>query len=156
MDALIKDGLPVDQTWSLSELLGIKTITNTGFVLGRIRKLCIDKKSHALEGVVVDRGWFKSPLYISKTYFSHLSPDALMLDIEPSILWKGHKVLSHEGEILGKVRQINRIKDTNDIDTLIVSSIMRGTFEIPQKDVAYFGQNIVLKRSFNAPKKRFW
>ena len=149
-----KEG-PIESTLNLSHLINKKVISIKGFVVGKVRNVRINTKL-VVEGVVVSRGLFNKPLYIGSSYFGKLSEEAIILTIDPFILFRGMKVLTNEGEVIGKIKEITRKNNTNDMGELVVKSMFRKRFSIDSNYIKTIGSSIILKSNYNVPKKHFW
>jgi len=62
----------------------------------------------------------------------------------------------YNGEIVGKVYGVERKSNANDMKKLLVWSVKRGKFKIAVSYVKFFGDSIILKGSYDVPKKYFW
>ncbi len=146
---------PFDGTISIKKIIGVRVISPNGNAIGRVTQARINPDTKSFEGVVVRRGFFRK-IYIGKTYFEALSPEGIILLIEPSVLLLGEKVITYEGEVIGKVKEVIRVGKTNTIKGVNVHSFLRGTFSVPAEQIKSIAKNILLKESYNAPKKSLW
>src|SRR3989344_8992758 len=97
----------IESTIDIGSLINKRVVSLKGFVVGRIKKIKINTKLF-VEGIVVSRGIFRKQLYIGSSYLGKLSEEAIILSIDPFVLYDGMKVLTNEGEIMGKVKDITR------------------------------------------------
>ncbi|MDO8467486.1 MAG: PRC-barrel domain-containing protein [Nanoarchaeota archaeon] len=153
---IIRKELELDKTINLKELIGKKILSFGGKVIGKISQIRINPTNLNLEGILIKRDIFGKPLYIGKSYFSHLSHDAVILNIEISLLIKGKNVITSGGKIIGKVTEVVRKGSTNDIKVLMVRSFFSRRFLIPASAIKYIGKSVILKPNYNAKKKYFW
>lgn len=145
-----------DETVDLRKIIGVRVLSEKGLAVGKVSQIRIHPETKSLEGVLVRRGFFRESLFIGRTYFDTLSPEAIILNMEPSILFKGKKAITYDGEVIGKVREVVRVGKTNALKQVVVHSFLRGTFTIPVGDIKALGKTIMLKNSYNAPKKSLW
>ncbi len=139
----------------LNNLIGAQVIASNGIVIGTVSHVTLSRKKMQLEGiVVVSRNLFQSSLYIDRTYFQKLSTAAIVLTIEPSVLLKGRKVITFEGQIVGKVTNVKREEQTNEIKTLNVKPKLRKPFTLSPENVKYFGKSIILEEGVDVPKTK--
>lgn len=73
-------------------------------------------------GVVVDPGLFRKGLSLSGEFIEKITDDVIYLNIIPSIRLNGMKVINAFGREIGKVKNINRIGKTNNIESIVVGS----------------------------------
>ncbi len=145
-----------DETIDLRKVVGVRVLTEKGLRVGRVSQIRIHPESKSLEGILVRRGLFRESLFIGRVYFDPLSSEAIILNIEPSILLKGKKVVTYDGEVIGKVKDVGRMGKTNALKNLVVHSFWRGTFTISAGSIKVLGKTVMLKNDYNAPKKSFW
>lgn len=159
MEEFIDKTAPLDTTINVKKVLGARVISNKNFSIGKVAEVRIKQDTKTLEGIVVKRGLlglFAKPIYIGKNYFNKLTPEAVILNIEPTILLKNKKVVTYEGEIIGKVKDIIRQDKTNIMKGVVVKSFLRGIFTVPTDQIKSTSNSIILKDSYNAPKKSLW
>lgn len=145
-----------DETIDLRKVVGVRVLSEKGLRVGRVSQIRIHPESKSLEGVLVRRGLFQESLFIGRSYFDTLSPEAIILNMEPTILLKGKKVVTYDGEVIGKVKEVARTGKTNALKNIAVHSFWRGNFTIPASAIKAFGKTVMLKSDYNAPKKSFW
>src|SRR3989344_6701079 len=108
---MTKEG-PIEATVDLGSLINKRVVSLKWFVVGRIKKIKISTKLY-VEGVVVSRGFFRKSLYLGSSYFGKFSEEAIILNVDPFVLLKRMKVLTNEGDVIGRVRDISRKTNTN-------------------------------------------
>jgi len=152
MEEIINGVSTFAKSLDLGQLMGKKTISPRGEVIGKIIEIRANPKNGEMLGILINRGLFKEKLYIDRDYFEKLSSEAIILNVEPFILLKSKKVITSDGEILGKVKSINRVDKTNQIKSLIVKKIFRKQIVIPLNSIKFIENSVVLKDSYNATK----
>ena len=145
----------IESTIDIGSLINKRVVSLKGFVVGRIKKIKINTKLF-VEGIVVSRGIFKNPLYLGSSYLGKLSEEAIILSIDPFVLYNGMKVLTNEGDVIGKIKDIARKNNTNDIGDLVVKAMFRKKFNVDKDFIKSIGSSIILKSNYSAPKKYFW
>ena len=155
-DILPKGGVSFDSTIDLRRVLGKRVISKNGKLVGRVSQVRLARDGFSVEGALISRGWFSPNIFIGAGYLDRLTEDSIVLKIDPFILSKGLKVVSSEGEVIGKVIDFVRTGNSNDLDALVVKGFMRGTFHIPTSSVKSVGYSIILKPNYEFPKKHFW
>ena len=153
MEEVVEKNKSFDQTFDLRRLVGVRVLTEGGLKIGHVSQVRINQEQKTIEGVVISRGIFSPPIFLGSTFFDKLSPEAVILKTELSILLKGKKVISYEGEVLGKIKEVIRYNKSNEIKTLVAHSFGRGDFNVEEDDIKSVGKSVILKNSYNAPKK---
>lgn len=146
----------VEETINAKKLQGARVLSHTGKLVGKVSQIRIDASKKEIEGVIVTRGMFKRPLYIGREYIKQISPQSFILQIYPSVLLVGRKVLTAEGEKIGRVKKVVRDNHANTIKEIQVNSLMRKNFIIHMSDIKLLGESIILKAHYRTPKKYFW
>lgn len=106
MENLLEKDKSLNETINVRKFIGAKVLSKEGYIFGRIIQIRIDTKNAGIEGIVVKRPWFKGLIYIGRTYFEKISSESIILNIQPSVLLKGKKVVNAEGKVLGRVREV--------------------------------------------------
>ncbi len=145
----------IESTIDVGNLINKRVVSLKGFVVGKIKKVKINTKLF-VEGIVVSRGIFRKQLYLGSSYFGKLSEEAVILSVDPFVLYNGIKVLTNEGDVIGKVKDITRKTNANDIGELIVKARLRKKFNVGADFIKSIGSSIILKSNYSAPKKYFW
>jgi len=153
---ILKTERSLEKTINLKKLIGKRVISKGGKIIGRILEIRISPISLNIEGILVRRNIHKKSMYIGRSYFSRLSQEAVILNIEVSVLIKDKQVIDSKGKIIGKVKEVVRKGTRNDIKGVYVRSLFRRKFFIPESKIAYVNQSVVLKSKYNATKKYFW
>lgn len=155
-DIIARGGVAFDKTIALHQVLGKRVLSRSGKVFGRVREIRVSDDGLSIEGALVSRGLFQKDVFVGRGYFDRLTVDSLVLKIDPFLTLRGLKVVSSEGEVLGKVVDFVRGNNTNDLDSLVVKSFMRGTFSVPVSAIKSVGYSLILKPTYEPPKKQFW
>lgn len=153
---ILKTERSLDKTINLKKLIGKRVLSKGGKIIGKILEIRISPISLNIEGILVRRNIHKKSMYIGRSYFSRLSQEAVILNIEVSVLIKDKQVIDSKGKIIGKVKEVVRKGTRNDIKGVYVRSLFRRKFFIPESKIAYVNQSVVLKSKYNATKKYFW
>jgi len=152
LDIMQKSDVSINKTVNFRKLLGSRVISTDGLVVGRVKEIRVDPKSMDLRGIVVSRGFFKPPIYIGRSYFEKVSDDAAILGIDPFVLLIGKRVITLDGRNVGKIKQIMRSDDSNDIESIVVGKLFK-KFNIPADNIKLAGKSIILKLSYDGTKK---
>lgn len=152
MQEIINGDKKFEDTFPLRVVLGKKVIAPSGLVVGHVVGLRINDKELLVEGILC-RKLGMGKIYFGKNYIDALSPEAVLLSIEPTIFLRGKKVITSNGKVIGKVGRIFRVNNTNKIGRLEVARIFRKNFEITPDYVATFGKNIILKDKYDEKRQ---
>ena len=147
-------GSNLDNKINIKKIIGKQVLSKGGTIVGRISELRINSDTLELVGLVID-GRFKKPVYIGKSYFSHLSEKAVILNIELSILIVGKKVITLDGKVLGKVKEVNRKGTTNDVESFVVRFLWR-KYIIPYTDIKQIKSSVIIKHKYETAKNHLW
>ena len=153
---VIKHERPLEKTVNLKKLVGKSVLSKGGKIIGKVLEIRINPNNINLEGILVKGHIIRKPIYIGKSYFSRLSEEAVILNIEVSVLIKDKQVIDSEGKIIGRVKEVVRKGTRNDMKGIHVSSFFSKKFFIPESAIEYVNQSVVLKPRYNARKKYFW
>ena len=154
VDKYVENSLLFKETRNARDLVGLRVLTVSGGVLGRGKEGRMHHTSTVLEGVLVSRGLFRTPCYMCKRYIEKITHDAVLLGIEPVLLYVGRQVISSDGKLFGKVREVRRVHQTNEIESLIVKRTFFRKATIPFSQVKKLGTSIIIKKTFAEATKR--
>ena len=115
MESYIEQRAEFLETFNAKDIVGIKVLTSSGEMIGRVSEVRLNNSSKNLEGLVVKGQKLQTPTYICTKYIKKIAKDAIILAIDPAILYWGHKVISCDGKVFGKVMKIERVGKTNNI-----------------------------------------
>lgn len=153
---ILKTERTLNKTINLRKLIGKKVLSKGGTIIGKILEIGINPKNLNLEGILVRGSIIKRPMYIGRSYISHLSNDAAILNIEVSVLIKNKQVIDSKGKVIGRVKKIVRKGTRNDLKGVYVRSLFSWKFFIPESEIEYANKSVVLKSKYHATKKYFW
>ena len=136
-------------TITCDDILGKEAIDPDGSILGVITTLHIDKKSHRLTGITIDLGFMKPDLFVGIKYIRQFGVDAIFLKRVPIDTFKGLKVFTAKGELIGKVKSIVMDKKKKKIKEFIITKkgISRKKLVVKYSGIKDIGASVVLKRS---------
>ena len=136
------------------DILGKEAIDPEGTILGIITKVHIDKKNMKVTGITIDMGLLKPDLFVGASYLKHLGSDAVLLKKVPHDKYRGLRVLTEGGELIGKVKDI--ITDKRKIKEFVISTkkIWDGHYNVAYKDIKEIGDQIILKKGHRIKKKK--
>ncbi|MFA4953651.1 MAG: PRC-barrel domain-containing protein [Candidatus Pacearchaeota archaeon] len=154
--SILKTERALHKTVNLKKLIGKIVLSKGGKIIGRILEIRISPINLDLEGILVRGNIIKKSMYIGRSYFSRLSHESVILNIEVSVLIKNKQVIDSKGKILGRVKEVVRKGTRNDLKGVYVRSLFSRKFFIPESEIEYVNKSLVLKPKYNATKKYFW
>ncbi len=136
------------------DILGKEAVDPEGSILGVVTKVHIDKKNMKVTGITIDMGLLKPDLFVGSKYIRYFGIDAVLLNKIPHDKFKGLKVLTEGGELIGKVKNI--VADRERIREFVVASkkLWDGHYNVGYKDIKEIGDQIILKGEGNLKRKR--
>ena len=135
------------------EILGKEAIDPNGSVLGVVTKVHIDRKKKKIVGITIDMGILKPDLYVGADHIKNFGSDAVLLKKVPIHKYKGFKVLTAEGKVLGKV--IEMVADDTHIKEFIIKNKeFLEPVKISYKDIKDIGESIILKKNYKEKKAK--
>jgi sporulation protein YlmC with PRC-barrel domain len=134
-----------EQTVDVSHTVGKKVLTNKGHEIGTVKKIHIHPDKLTIEGITINRGLLKEEDYIGKDYIKSLNRQGAMLTITPTKDIKGMAVYDSDGNNIGKVKEVNRSKKTNNIVSVIVKRD-EGDLEILKSSIKEIGKSVMLNK----------
>ena len=135
-----------DKTVDLNKIIGARVLTKNGFVVGKVKGVRIEKKSMNFEGIVV--GGSKKAFF-GVDYIEKLSENAIILNINPSYLMKGERVIDTYGKVIGKVKEVKREAETNTIINILVKPSFKKAFIVPKSRIKNIGNSVVIEYESN-------
>ena len=154
--SILKTERSLDKTVNLKKLIGKSVLSKGGKIIGKIFEIRISPINLELEGILVRGNIIKKPMYIGRSYFSRLSQEAVILNMEVSVLIKDKQVINSKGKIIGRVKEVVRKGTRNDIKGIYARSLFSRKFFIPESEIEYVNKSVVLKPKYHATKKYFW
>lgn len=143
----------LDKTVNIRGLIGKRVLSEGGAIVGTIAEIRLDKEGFELEGIIVSTR--VGLIYVGKSYFSKISDYSVILNTELSVLIKGRNVLTIDGKILGKVKEVNRKGKTNEIESIIVSSWWK-KYLIEVSEIKQIASSVLIKAKYDETKEYLW
>ena len=155
MESFVEQAATYEQTRDATDVVGKRVLAKSGSVVGRVKEVRLDPSHRELEGVLISRGLLRSSLYVSEEYIGRLTPQAVILTIDPCVLLRGRPVVSSDGKKFGTVKEVERAKETNEVTTYVVRRKWFWTYEVPADEIKHAGKAVVLKKSHDRAKSSF-
>ena len=148
MESIKHNTLPFKDTIEVSEVVGKKVLTKDGKNIGKVKSVHIHPRDLTVEGIVIDPGFFDANQYMGAEYISSITDEGVVLKIHPVTDYVGLKVFDYTGKEIGKVKEVNRSKQTNTLYSILVSRKGKEDVLIRADYIAAAGKNIVLREPF--------
>ncbi len=128
------------------DVLGKDVIDSQGAFLGVSDNLYMHPKTLKVIGISVDKGFMQKGFLIGANHIREVTEYAVFLTIEPSFRLKGMMVFGVQGGMIGIVKEVKLVPNTNNIQALVVKSSVKGigTITIPSKYLGRMEHNIFL------------
>lgn len=137
-----------DLTIKTDDLKGKRVLAKNGKEIGKISEVRLDPESFSFAGIKVNRGLLELDAFIGKEYIESVSMDGAILNITPVTDYEGLKVFDADGKPVGKVKEIRREGNTNNISAIVVDrGLLKNDLVLSKSDVKNVGESIIL----NAP-----
>jgi sporulation protein YlmC with PRC-barrel domain len=130
------------------DILGKDAVDPDGSVLGGVTKVHVDRKKMKIVGITIDMGIMKPDLYIGINHVKSFGDDAVLLKKVPAPKFKGIKVLTAEGKVLGKVIDMVIHNSTIKEFTITNRRILGKRLGIKYSEIKEIGDSIILKKGF--------
>ena len=148
MESIKGNTLPFRDTIELSGIVGRKVLTKDGKKIGKVTSVHINPRKLTIEGIILNPGLFDAYQYIGANYINSITDEGVVLNILPVTEYVGIKVFDFTGKEIGKVKEVNRSKQTNTLLSILVSRSGKEDVLIRADYIAAAGENIVLKEPF--------
>ncbi len=102
------------------DLVGKRVIAEDGDYLGKIKSLRINPKDMTIQGIEVDTGVFEPNKYIDRHDIHSMREDAITVTVTPLQDMKGLTLYDYEGKEVGKITDVHRTEDTNNVRSVTV------------------------------------
>lgn len=150
---ILRKEIELDKTVNVKKLIGKNVLSEGGTVVGTIYEVRLNPNGFDMEGIVVSTR--VGMLYIGKSYFSSISDYSVILNTELGLLVRGRRVITVDGKILGKVKQVNRKGNTNEIENLLVGTFWK-KYLIPVSAIKQIASSVLLKTKYDDAKEYIW
>lgn len=151
MEEIIKDKSLMDRTRSVKDILGVRVLSKSGENIGVVKDVRYGLRSMGIKGILTKHP-FKGFLYIGSGYIEIISDESIILSIDPATLLIDKRVITHQGKVIGKVKKVDRVRNTNAISKIHVKRFLHKAFVIKPLDIEKNGDSIILKEGCYAEK----
>lgn len=140
--------IPFRDTIDFSEVLGQKILTKDGEKIGKVKSVHINPKTFSLDGIVMNTGLFDADQYLGTDFIGSVTDEGIVLKIRPVTEYVGLSVFDFTGKEIGKVKDVNRSRQSNTLFSMVVDRHGKEDVLISAGYIAATGKNIVLKEAY--------
>ncbi len=128
------------------DVLGKDVFDSEGVLLGVSDKFYLHPKSLKVLGLSIDKGFLRSGLIISTDHVREVSTHAVFLNAQLATRVRGMQVFDSDGARVGKVKGIELVDDTNQIDAVFIKTGLfhNGKLRIPRRHIKSTEKNVLL------------
>ncbi len=143
-ETIAAEGEDLSNLHSIRPWIGLKVLSKSGEKLGKIHDLLYEDFS--ISAILVQYGMVK--IVISRKFVAERSEKSVVLSVDPVTLLRGKKVFDSEGKYIGKVIDIERQGDGNNLISIKArKKFYKAPIEIPHKELDVIKKNIILNVS---------
>lgn len=143
--------IPLGESFSTQTMKGVSVLSSRGVYLGKVAQVRLHTRTFKCAGIVARLRGSGRLVYFGLEYLATFSPQGVILSIEPAYLLLGKRVITSDGKVLGRVKEVHRVNSTNEIKEIIVKAFFRAPRSIPFGDIRSLAQSIILKEQYHAP-----
>lgn len=121
---------------------GKKVIDREGIKYGKVKHIHINQNTLSVSGVTIHQG-FRKDYFLSKDYIDKFSKETLLLSRPPVRI--GISVTDIDGHKIGKVKQLHKHPDTNELESIQISTGWRHSRILSRSEIWGIGEKIILR-----------
>lgn len=133
--------LEVENICTADEFTGKKVVDKEGIEYGKVKHIHINSSTLAVSGVTVHQG-FNKDFYLTTEYIDRFTTKLLLLSHPPIRAFI--PVVDIDGNKLGKVKRLVKSSDTNELESIEVSSTLHSKL-VSKSDIWGIGERVTLK-----------
>lgn len=133
--------LEVENICTADEFTGKKVVDKEGIEYGKVKHIHINSSTLAVSGVTVHQGFHKD-FYLTTEYIDRFTTKLLLLSHPPIRAFI--PVVDIDGNKLGKVKRLVKSSDTNELESIEVSSTLHSKL-VSKSDIWGIGERVTLK-----------
>ena len=135
------EGMPENIT-TADTFTGKTVIDREGIEYGKVKHIHINQDTLAVSGVTIHQGFHKD-YYLSEEYIDKFSEETLLLSRPP--VRSGIPVVDIDRHKIGKVKQLHRHPDTNELESIEVTTGLMHSKILPKSEIWGIGEKIILR-----------
>ncbi len=132
------------------DFVGKKVKDREGIEYGKVKHIHINQKTLAVSGVTIDQGFHKD-YFLSADYIDKFTEETFLLSRPP--IRTGIDVVDIDGHKIGKITQLVRHPDTNELESIEIHDGIIHSKIIHKSEIWGIGEKIILKTTKEEYKK---
>ncbi len=125
-------------------LLDNDVVSKEGNEVGEVDDIYIHPDRMEIEGISVNLGWFRKPLFIDQQDIKRLERGTVVLDVIPMHQIEGKNVLDQYGEMVGTVEHVRTEGGRNHIVNIVVKRKGDTNLIIAGQAITSIGKDVVV------------
>ena len=143
------EGMP-DRLATADTFTGKKVIDREGIEYGKVKHIHINQETLTVSGVTIHQG-FNKDYFLSEDYIDKFSEETLLLSRPP--VRTGIPVVDIDGRKIGKVKRLHRHPDTNELESIEVSTGLTHSKILSKSEIWGIGERVILGMTKEEYKK---
>ena len=134
------EGMPANQV-TADSFTGKKVIDREGIEYGKVKHVHLNPDTLAVSGVTIHQGFHKD-YFLSDDYVERFAEQTLLLSRPP--IRTGIPVIDIDRHKLGKVKRLHRHPDTNELESIEISTGLMHSKIISRSEIWGIGERVIL------------
>jgi sporulation protein YlmC with PRC-barrel domain len=143
------EGMP-NNLVTADSFTGKTVIDREGIEYGKVKHIHINQDTLVVSGVTIHQG-FRKDYFLSEDYIDKFSEETLFLSRPP--VRTGIAVIDIDRHKIGKVKQLHRNNDTNELESIEVSNGLMHSKIIPTSHIWGIREKVILSMTKEEFKK---
>ena len=135
------DEIP-DTVVTADTFTGKNVIDREGIKYGKVKHIHVNRETLTVSGITIHQG-FHNDYFLTEEYIDRFSDETLLLSRPP--IRTGIQVVDIDGHKLGKIKRIHRNPDTNEIESIEVSSGLLHSKICSKAEIWGVGAKVILR-----------
>lgn len=141
------EGMP-DNLTTADTFTGKRVVDREGIKYGKVKHIHINQDTLVVNGVTIHQG-FRRDYFLSEDYIDKFSKETLLLSRPP--VRTAIPVTDIDGHKIGKVKRLHKNSETNELETIEVSSGLWHSKILSKSEIWGVGEKVILRMT----KKEF-
>jgi len=143
------EGMPTNLA-TADTFTGKKVIDREGIEYGKVKHIHINQDTLIVNGVTIHQG-FRRDYFLSEDYIDKFTEETLLLSRPP--VRAGIPVTDIDGHKIGKVKQLHKNSDTNELETIEVTHGLIHSKTLSKSEIWGVGEKVILRMTKEEFKK---
>lgn len=129
---------------------GKRVVDREGIQYGKVKHIHINQETLTVTGVTIHQG-FNKDYYLSEDYVDKFTQETLLLSRPP--VRTDIAVVDIDGHKIGKVKKLHKNPDTNELESIEVSSGIMQSKILSKSEIWGVGEKVILRITKDEFKK---